>query len=107
MTRFQVIAYMILASGCSVVEQQSISPADFYKSSFFHDVQINAVFPDSKTFVDCTPKRDLKEIVTEYEEIRNKPDFDLREFVNLNFDLPVRPKSSFAADTTLLMEEHL
>jgi alpha,alpha-trehalase len=73
----------------------------------FHDVQINAVFPDSKTFVDCTPKRDLDEIIREYEELKAKPDFDLNEFVHLNFELPVRPKSTFAADTALIMEEHL
>ena len=107
MQRFNVLAAIMVAFSCSVVEQRTPSATNFYTSSLFHDVQINAIFPDSKTFVDCIPRRDLGEIIDEYEGIKNKPDFDLKEFVNLNFDLPVRPKSTFATDTTLLMEEHL
>jgi alpha,alpha-trehalase len=105
MRRIFIVMFMII-TGCSVVEQKGPSP-DFYSSQFFHDVQINAVFPDSKTFVDCTPKRDLQEIVREYESVRTSADFDLRQFVLKNFDLPIRPKSTFATDTTLMMEEHL
>src|SRR5688572_10061999 len=100
MTRFRFIALIMIASGCSTVEQRSFTGTQFYSTSLFHDVQLKAIFPDSKTFVDCTPKRDLQEIVDEYEKIKDQPDFDLKEFVNLNFDLPVRPKSSFATDTT-------
>ena len=98
-----IISVMILAS-CS---QKETTKPDFYTSEFFHEVQLKAVFPDSKTFVDCTPKRDLSEIIADYEQMKSKPDFDLKEFVNLNFDLPVRPKSSFVTDTTLMMEEHI
>jgi alpha,alpha-trehalase len=98
---------MVLISGCSTVEQRDPVKIDFYTSNLFSDVQLKAVFPDSKTFVDCTPRRDLQEIVEEYEDVKAKPDFDLKEFVNRNFDLPVRPKSTFATDTTLMMGEHL
>ncbi len=90
--------------GCATRERRSIN---FYTSSLFHDVQLKAIFPDSKTFVDCTPKRDIEEILEEYESVKSKPDFDLVEFVNRNFDLPVRPKSTFTTDTTLAMEEHI
>jgi alpha,alpha-trehalase len=106
MTRFKLIALIMLTASCSVKER-SESGKDFYSSQFFHDVQTKAIFPDSKTFVDCTPKRDLGEIIADYDEVKNKPDFDLHEFVSRNFDLPVRPKSGFATDTTLAMEEHL
>lgn len=97
---------MVLVS-CSLLEQQSTTPVSFYESPLFHDVQLAEVFPDSKTFVDCIPKRELSEIIRDYEEIRSKPDFDLREFVTANFNLPVRPQSGFLSDTTLAMEEHL
>lgn len=93
--------------GCSAAEQQKTINTDFYSSSLFHDVQLKAVFPDSKTFVDCTPKSDLQDIIKDYESIKSKPDFDLKQYVNLHFDLPIRPKSTFATDTTLIMEEHL
>jgi alpha,alpha-trehalase len=106
MTRFKVIALIMLTASCSVKERSE--PAkDFYSSQLFHDVQTKAIFPDSKTFVDCTPKRDLGEIISDYDDVKNKPDFDLHEFVSRNFDLPMRPKSGFATDTTLAMEEHL
>jgi alpha,alpha-trehalase len=80
---------------------------DFYSSDLFKDVQMQAVFPDSKTFVDCVPKRELEEILDDYEKVKNAPDFDLTAFVRQNFDPPLRPKSNFATDTTLAMEEHL
>lgn len=106
MNRLIFILPVIVLFYCTVPEKQT-DPSNFYTSLLFHDVQMKAVFPDSKTFVDCTPKRDLNDILDDYEEIKNQPDFDLIEFVNLNFDLPVRPKSTFASDTTLVMEEHL
>jgi alpha,alpha-trehalase len=92
---------------CASPQEKEIKLSQFYTSSLFHDVQLKSVFPDSKTFVDCTPKKDLREIIKNYEAIRDQPDFDLVEFVNMNFDLPIRPKSTFASDTTLIMEEHL
>lgn len=89
--------------GCSANNEN----VNFYDTDLFKDVQLNEVFPDSKTFVDCTPKRDLEDILSDYEKIKATPDFDLKEFVHLNFDLPVRPKSDFITDTTLTMEDHI
>jgi alpha,alpha-trehalase len=98
---------IVILYSCTRPEKAVIDPFSFYSSSLFHDVQMRSVFPDSKTFVDCTPKRELTQILDNYDEIKDQPDFDLVEFVNRNFDLPVRPKSTFATDTTLAMEEHL
>lgn len=98
---------LMIAISCGVVEQKEPVHTDFYTSDLFHDVQTKEIFPDSKTFVDCTPKRDINLIVGDYERVKGEPDFDLKEFVNLNFDPPVRPKSNYATDTTLVMEEHL
>jgi alpha,alpha-trehalase len=107
MTKFGVIALLMTLSGCSALEQQSDQKIDFYATDLFQDVQLKGVFHDSKTFVDCIPKRDLTDIVSDYEKVKSKPDFDLKAFVFQNFDLPVRPKSSFATDTTLNMEQHI
>lgn len=97
-----VIIFFILA-GCSKPGKET----DFYTSDLFRDVQLKPVFPDSKTFVDCTPKRDIAAIMADYDDLKNEADFDLAEFVRLNFAEPVRPKSTFTSDTTLVMEEHL
>lgn len=101
----QLVFLFLLSSlsGCSTRE----ADVNFYDSELFRDVQLKAVFPDSKTFVDCTPRRDLEDILDDYQKTKSTPDFDLKEFVRLNFDLPVRPKSTFVTDTTLLMEEHI
>lgn len=53
-------------SGCTPSEKEN---PDFYTLDLFRDVQLNAVYRDSKTFVDCTPKRDLNEIIANYEKI--------------------------------------
>lgn len=98
-----LLLLLSLLAACSTHE----ADVNFYDSDLFRDVQLKAVFPDSKTFVDCTPKRELEDILDDYQKIKSTPDFDLKEFVRLNFDLPVRPKSTFVTDTTLLMEEHI
>jgi alpha,alpha-trehalase len=98
-----VIVLVLFFSGCNKSEKVT----DFYTSDLFRDVQLRPVFPDSKTFVDCTPKRDVEEILSDYNDVKDEADFDLSEFVRANFDEPVRPKSTFAADTALVMEEHL
>src|SRR5687768_18515004 len=98
-----VIVIVVFVSGCNKPEEVT----NFYTSDLFRDVQLKPVFPDSKTFVDCTPKRDIQQIIADYNDVKDEADFDLAEFVRLNFDEPVRPKSSFSADTAVVMEEHL
>jgi alpha,alpha-trehalase len=82
-------------------------PADFYSTELFREVQLRAIFPDSKTFVDCTPKRDIGLILEDYANHKGDRGFDLEAFVKRNFDLPVRPRSAFKADTALSMEQHI
>jgi alpha,alpha-trehalase len=102
--KIAMLGFMVIFLACAGKEK---AVTDFYSSELFKEVQLKAVYPDSKTFVDCEPKRDLQEIMGDYESVKGQPDFDLVQFVNQNFDLPVRPKSTFATDTTLAMEEHL
>lgn len=85
----------------------AVKKVDFYTTELFREVQETRVFPDSKTFTDCTPKRDLDKILADYETVKSKADFDLKQFVLENFDLPVRPQSNFYADTTRSMEDHI
>jgi len=54
----------------------------------FRDVQVKRVFADYKTFVDCSPKRPIEQILLTYEQNRSEPDFDLNAFVLANFELP-------------------
>lgn len=93
--------------------QQAEAPPQegFYKpweslGPLFHDVQMAGVFPDSKTFVDCTAKRNPYEIAAEYEKARNKKDFDLAAFVRQNFEEP-KPATSKAVEEKAFFHEHL
>ncbi len=77
-------------------QQQVQTPAEIY-GELFTDVQMRHVFPDSKTFADCTPKRDPKEIVKDYLAMKNNSSirFKLDEFVTSNFDLPKAPQLNY------------
>jgi len=73
----------------------------------FHDVQMAAVFPDSKTFVDARPIGAPSEIVARYAAERGAPGFDLAAFVARNFEAPKLAGGEFVTDTTRTMEEHI
>ncbi|MCH7397929.1 alpha,alpha-trehalase TreF [Belliella sp. DSM 107340] len=62
-------------------------PEDLYLA-LFEVVQMSGVFADSKTFVDCLPKRDANDIVTDFYRALKKPDFDLLTFLKENFIIP-------------------
>lgn len=72
----------------------------------FNDVQLQKVFADGKTFVDCTPKINPEEILQLYLQQKDKAGFDLKAFVLEHFHLP----KAFAADAILKtssVEEHI
>ena len=69
--------------------QNPATPDKIY-GELFTDVQMSGIFDDSKTFVDCIPKRDPSEIVKDYQKIKSNPNlrFSLKLFVENNFILP-------------------
>ena len=69
--------------------QQLAAPDKIY-GQLFTDVQLAKVFADGKTFVDCTPKRKVSDIMYDY-GLAKSPGLDLKKFVNDNFDLPPAP----------------
>lgn len=74
------------------VGQQVMTPDKLF-GQLFTDVQLSGIFPDSKTFADCIPKRDPKEIVADYMKVKNNPaiSFSLQLFMEENFDMPAAP----------------
>src|SRR6476659_8016482 len=85
-----VVAFAISA------QQQVQTPAEIY-GELFTDVQMRHVFPDSKTFADCIPKKDPKQIVKDYLAMKSDPNirFKLDEFVMGNFDPPKAPQLNY------------
>src|SRR4051812_43472690 len=62
-------------------------PSQLY-DQLFEDVQMQRIFPDSKTFPDAVAKDDPRAIVQRYDVEKVQPDFDLAAFVKENFIIP-------------------
>ena len=77
---------------------------EIQKNSFSHPlfeaVQLNRIFPDGKTFVDCQPKQSYDEILEAYHAENKKTGFDLKQFVLTHFDLPIPHSVHYSSDTT-------
>jgi alpha,alpha-trehalase len=73
----------------------------------FQDVQLSGIFEDSKTFVDARPRSEPSEIAARYDAAKKRTGFDLRAFVEQNFELPRVVGGDFHSDTTQSMEEHI
>src|ERR1700741_3738888 len=70
-------------------------PPDKIYGQLFHDVQMAKVFPDGKTFVDCVPTRNPKDIVADYQKQKATQGFDMKKFVDENFELPRTPQINY------------
>jgi alpha,alpha-trehalase len=84
-----------------------MQPPDIIFAELFTDVQTARIFPDSKTFVDCTPLHPSSEIMKEYREQNQNADFDLKAFVLAHFSLPTSHSTNFQADPSRSIEEHI
>ena len=82
--------------GCATppTKQLPPTPAELY-GELFHDVQTQAVFSDSKTFVDAVPKRDPRAILEDYRRHKGGESFDLAEFVAQEFTVASAPDTAY------------
>ena len=84
----------------------SLSPADRYQELFV-DIQMARVFADSKTFVDCVPRRDPKTILDDYRRAKSVAQFRLAEFVHTNFQAPVVHASHYVSPPRQSLPDHI
>ena len=70
----------------------------FSLGELFERVQLQNIFPDNKTFVDCIPKSKLSFIQERYEHEKNNKGFGLSHFVHEHFLLPKDPSSGFVSN---------
>ena len=106
-----ILLLLILSlSACKTTSTQSpevLSPAAYYGSELYHDIQLAHLYPDSKTFSDAVPKRALSEIIDAYALVKDSEDFDLKSFVEANYEIPGAFQESFKTDMNRSMEEHI
>ena len=94
-------------AAAAIKDSQAIKTPDALLGKLFVDVQLNEVFPDGKTFVDCTAKFPPQDIVEKYESQKTSPDFNLEEFVLENFEVPVSISSDFKSDPDRTAVQHV
>lgn len=88
-------------------EDRSYLSYELDMPDLFQAVQLGNVFPDSKTFVDCVPKESVETILGEYEKRKQEPNFDLKSFVGVFFDLPEKAGKNYVADPNKNIVEHI
>ena len=103
-----VIIFLIQLSFVAVYTQ-TVQPPDKVYGQLFKDVQLQRIFPDGKTFVDCIPRRDPEAIVSDY---MKKPAAErtkqfLQQFVQDNFTVPVAPSVTDQNDTGRNVVNHI
>jgi alpha,alpha-trehalase len=93
----KIILNLLISMACASLCAQQPLPPDKIYGQLFSDVQVKRIFPDGKTFVDCTPKRDPAAIAAEYKATLKNPgaNLSLEKFVADNFDLPESARSNY------------
>lgn len=84
----------------------TLTPADRYQELFIA-VQTEKVFEDSKTFVDCVPRRHPEQIMEAYRTSFFKPGFDLTAFVHEHFTEEEVPPHCFESDPDRPLAKHI
>jgi alpha,alpha-trehalase len=79
----------------------------FSLGELFEKVQMQHIFPDGKTFVDCIPKSSLASIRERYEKEKGNEGFDLSVFVHNNFDLPKEYASKYVSVAGRPVTQHV
>lgn len=90
----QILSCVLFTSFLLPAAAQLPATPDKIYGELFRDVQMNRIFPDGKTFVDCIPKRAPKDILYDY-GLKKGPQFDLKKFVEENFELPRTPQLNY------------
>jgi alpha,alpha-trehalase len=101
---FLIIISFVIAF--NVASAQTLSPRQLFPG-LFEAVQMSDIFPDNKTFVDATPKRDPALIMKDYNGQKDKPGFDLKQFVTDNFVIPGTHNDVFKSDVSAGIRKHI
>lgn len=88
-----ILLVIAIITAFAFMTQQPVKTPDQLYGVLFKDIQLQRIFPDGKTFVDCVPKGKPETIVAAYKKQKSKPGFSLKQFVADNFTLPAAPKT--------------
>jgi alpha,alpha-trehalase len=90
----------------ATTQAASATPSQLY-GELFERVQLESVFPDSKTFVDALPVRAPERIKQEYLDAASRGGFDLRELVLSRFTPPQNDAAAYRTIPGQDVREHI
>ena len=70
-----LILFLFLGNQLAAQIAATVRTPDAVYAELFTQVQMEKVFPDGKTFVDCVPKRKPQEILADFRIQKGKPGF--------------------------------
>lgn len=95
----------VIEKGFTKIER--LQTPDAHLGELFADVQLNQVFEDGKTFVDCTAKYPYETIRKNYAAQKTASGFDLKAFVLEHFEAPPSITSDFKSDASRSAAQHV
>ena len=101
------LIFLMLFGACKKETPDVISATTFYETQLFKDVQLAALYPDSKSFVDLVPNAHFSVLEAKYLKEKETAGFSLSDFVNDNFTDRSMTSLEFKTDTTKTMYEHI
>lgn len=107
--RIVVLVVLLASQVIAKAQYGDRLPPDKIYGTLFTDVQMHRIFKDGKTFVDCVPKKDPKEIVANYLQLKNNPAvrYSFKNFVLANFYEPVNPADTYQSNRSEPITTHI
>ena len=97
---------LLLLNLCLSAQFLNPPAPDKIYGELFIQVQMQRVFQDGKTFVDCIPKRKPSDIMYDY-GMQRGPNFNMKKFVEENFEIPQTVQVNYKSDTTEDVVTHI
>jgi alpha,alpha-trehalase len=104
--RLRTLLALFALLGCASPSVERYDPAHDL-GALYQDVQLSGMFMDSKTFADARPLLAPADIIARYDSARRVAGFELRAFVERNFELPRPAGEGFETDRSQTMEAHI
>ena len=107
MRKYASLFLLLFLSAFFLRAQIAVQPPDKIYGDLFLKIQMEKIFADGKTFVDCIPKKTPAEIMHDYAAQKNSANFNLKKFVDDNFELPVNPTNNYHSNANEDVETHI
>src|SRR5688572_8843731 len=104
MKSIPALLLMLLTNAAPAADVKT--PAEIY-GELFERVQLERVYPDSKSFVDALPVAPPEKILADYRAARSTADFDLHKFVASHFTPPPAAGAEYRTVPGQDVREHI